>query len=233
MGKKKNSPFCLAFPEFSYTGKKSQMRRRPLLLFFHRCLSIFFTGKGGKECAALSILSLHVVSHTIFREKRPFSRLLNYLLLTTKMPFAAEHHSPQNSAAISTLKQRQQHRQHQLRNRHTFFAFPQKALLFSAIYFSAHKWLSRSVLHLAGDWVWVQNEPSSSSSFQSGVHFPLFSADAFWRSGGRKKGGARSQRSKRRRRPLRAEGATAEEERYGKWRRTGLILRCVSRFVSL
>ncbi len=26
-----------------------------------------------------------------------------------------------------------------------------------------------------------------SSSFQSGVHFPLFSADAFWRSGGRKK----------------------------------------------
>ena len=73
-----------------------------------------------------------------------------------------------------------------------------------------------------------------SSSFQSGVHFPLFSADAFWRSGGRKKkkGGARSQR-RRRRRPLRAEGATAEEERYGKWRRTGLILRCVSRSVSV
>ncbi len=187
MGKKNNSPFCLAFPDFFCAGKKVPNEKEASSAFFTVVWRFSSRVKGGKECASLSILSLHVVSHTIFSGRRGIFTdflIISFSYSQQKCRLLPEHHSPQNSAAISTLKQRQQQRQQQLRNRHrhTFLLSRKKTLLFSAIYFSAHsntKWLSLSVPYLAGDWVWVRNVPSSSSSFQSGVHFPLFSADAF------------------------------------------------------
>ncbi len=148
MGKKKNSPFCQTFPEFFCTGKKSQMRRRPLLSVSPLSVD-FLLGKRGKGvcCAGYPVTS-RCFPHYFFREKRHFYRLLNYLLLllTTKMPFAAEHHSPQNSAANSTLKKRRKQQQQQLRNRHrhTFFCFPAIKTSFLPRYIFLH-WTTAQV----------------------------------------------------------------------------------------
>ena len=135
-GRRRIHPSAKHFPNFSVQEKSPKWEGGPFC-FFHRCLSIFSREKGGKK-SVLSWVSCHfTLFPTLFFSKRHFPAFLIISCSHQKCRLLLSI-TLRNSAAISTLKQRQQHRQQQLRNRHTFFAFPQKNLLFSAIYFSAH-----------------------------------------------------------------------------------------------